>query len=218
MIDNTLELTITLEEAKAQLAEKSARVEQIRGKLAEMRTMAMGAATRMVRSEAALAEAVLTGQNVAEALDAQPVDPGVTPAPITPSEARRIVAGLETLLAGAQDEENQARAAVRRASINDLKVLLEAEKRAFDAAALDLMHRWVRTTELMAKVGGVTGMDQYTFTWANMRLPRAIPPKHLAPFTSGDLWCDGAEAIRTGSFANRARAEIAELLKSKGIA
>ena len=167
---------------------------------------------------AALAEAVLSGQGVAEALDAQPVvDQGVSNAPMTPSEARRVVSGLETLLAQALDEHNQASSAVRRASIKELKALLEAEKRAFDALALGLMHQWVRTTELMAKVGGVTGMAQYDFTWASMKLPRAIPPKNLTPFQDGSLWCDGVESMRTSSFANLARAEIAQLLKSKGI-
>lgn len=216
MINNTLELT--LEEAKSQLAEKSARVSQIRGKLAEMRTLSMGVATRQARNEAVLAEAVLSGQNVAEVLDAaQPPAQGVTPAAITPSEARRVVSGLEHLLATALDEENQAQAAVRRASIGDLKALLEVEKRAYDTVAQDLMHRWARVTEAMAKVAGVTGMQQHSLVWASIRLPRAIPPKHVAMFHTGELWCQGADDIRNGAIANRANSEIAELLRSRGI-
>lgn len=212
------ELQISLEEAQMQLVEKTNRVQQIKAKMAEMQTLAMSATKSYVRNETALAEAVLAGGGIDQALHATApqANEAIKPAPVSPSEARRIVSGLEMLLAAALDEENQARSAVRRAGVGELKAMLQTERQAYDRQAQELMRQWARVTALSGKAAAVLGVQQHGPGWASMRLPRAIPPKVLAPFTNGEFW-GGSEEILQGGVGNQARTEVDAMLKAKGI-
>jgi len=209
---------LTIEEAGQQLAEKSERVQSIRAKQAEMQTIALGVGRAAARNEAALAEAVLAGGDVAEVLQASaPSDTGMHPAPISPAEARRVLSGLETLLAAALDEEAQAKAALRVARINELKSLLKTEQQQHDALAHQMMRQWAKVTELHSRLAAVTGIQGAGPAWYRMILPRAIPPSYrLNPFETADHW-HGTDQILSGQMGNVARSEVAAKLKERGI-
>ena len=194
---------ISIQEAQHQLQACTDEVGRIKARIAELQ--AENSVPALARRERELADALLEGGDVS-----------IVAPPMTSSQLRHAIGVLEGRLAEALDHENQARGAVRRANLNRMRELLKAEREAYDEAANQVMHRWLRATALANALDAVTGVSSMHAPWYRLRLPRGIEPNSLNTYEDVSSYPD-TQTLLAGVQANLARKEIAEQLQKEGI-
>lgn len=197
---------ISITEAQEQLDGCSLEVARVRAKIVEVQ--ANSSIADAVRRERELAEKLMSGGDIAEI---------IAPA-MTAAQVRRAVQVLESALAEALDRENQAKGALRRAKIGRMRSLLNQEREVYDAAAIDLMNRWLRVTLLAQQVDAATNMsDTLPSQWYRLILPRGIPPKAHNAFLDNSCHFANANELLMSARSNAVYAEIKGLLDKEGV-
>lgn len=197
--------TISVKEAQAQLEARSADVAAIRQKIAELKEQTSAAS--IAKAERALGDALLAGVAV---------DQIVVP-PMTSTQLRHAVQVLENRLAEALDYENQARSAIRVAKIRRLRELLQNEQKKYDEIAQALTHLWLRVSVLTQHVDAATGMQNTAcYSWYSAKIPRGVQLKSRNPYEQTSMHPDPQDLLLAAA-GNKAKSEIAELLKTEGV-
>ena len=195
---------ISIQEAQDQLQACTDEVGRIKQRIAELQ--AENSIPALARRERELADALLEGGDVAT----------IVAPPMTSVQLRHAIQVLEGRLAEALDHQNQATGALRRAKLNRMRELLKAERQAYDEAAKQVMHRWLRATALANELDAVTGVSSMHAPWYRLRLPRGIEPDSLNTYEDVSSYPD-TQTLLAGVQANLARKEIAEQLQKEGI-
>ena len=195
---------ISIQEAHNQLQACTDEVGRIKQRIAELQ--AENSVSALARQERALAEALLEGGDVAT----------IVAPPMTSAQLRHAIQVLEGRLAEALDHQNQATGALRRAKLNRMRELLKAEREAYDEAAKQVMHRWLRVTVLTNELDAALGMNTLAAPWFRLNLPRGIEPKVHNLFEDVSTYPD-ARALLSASQGNLARKQITEQLQKEGI-
>ncbi len=197
---------ISIQEAHDQLQACGDEVNKIKAKLSELQ--AENSVTALARRERELADQLLEGGDVAT----------IVAPPMTSAQLRHAIGALEARLAEALDRQNQARGAVRRAKVDRMRQLLKAEREAYDTACKALSHQWLRVTAIANALDAATGMaDTLTGPWYRLTLPQAIVPTSHNAFEDNSNHFASTQTLLAGVHANKARTEVAELLKKEGI-
>lgn len=197
---------ISIQEAHDQLQACGDEVNKIKAKLSELQ--AENSVTALARRERELADQLLEGGDVAT----------IVAPPMTSAQLRHAIGALEARLAEALDRQNQARGAVRRAKVDRMRQLLKAEREAYDTACKALSHQWLRVTAIANTLDAATGMaDTLTGPWYRLTLPRAIVPTSHNAFEDNSNHFASTQGLLSSAHANKARTEVAELLKKEGI-
>ena len=194
---------ISIQEAQDQLQACTDEVARIKQRIAELQ--AENSVSALARQERALADALLEGGDVA-----------IVAPPMTSVQLRHAIQVLEGRLAEALDHQNQATGALRRAKLNRMRELLIQERQAYDEAAKQVMHRWLRVTVLNNELDAALGMNTLAAPWFRLSMPRGIEPKVHNLFEDVSTYPD-ARALLSASQGNLARKEIAEQLQKEGI-
>ena len=158
---------ISIAEAHNQLQACTDEVSRIKQRIAELQ--AENSIPALARRERELADALLEGGDVAT----------IVAPPMTSVQLRHAIQVLEGRLAEALDQENQAKGSVRRAKLDRMRELLKAEREAYDEAAKQVMHRWLRATALENALDAVTGVSLMSAPWYRLKLPRGIDDGHI---------------------------------------
>lgn len=195
---------ISIAEAHNQLQACTDEVSRIKQRIAELQ--AENSIPALARRERELADALLEGGDVAT----------IVAPPMTSVQLRHAIQVLEGRLAEALDQENQAKGSVRRAKLDRMRELLKAEREAYDEAAKQVMHRWLRVTVLTNELDAALGMNTLAAPWFRLSMPRGIEPKVHNLFEDVSTYPD-ARALLSASQGNLARKEIAEQLHKEGI-
>lgn len=197
---------ISIQEAHDQLQACDDEVNRIKAKLAELQ--AENSVTALARRERGLADQLLEGGDLAT----------IVAPPMTSAQLRQAIGALEARLAEALDRQNQARGAVRRSKVGRMRELLKAERQAYDQACKALVDQWLRVTAMANTLDAATGMtDTLQAPWYRLTLPRAIEPPSHNPYEDNSNHFPNAQTLLSSAHANKARTEIAELLKKEGI-
>lgn len=193
---------ISISEARQQLQAAEDEVARIRQRISELRDS--DNVLDLARRERELAQQLLDG-----------ADPGgIVAVPLTSAQLRKAISVLESALAEALERERWARGAVRKAQVERMRELLEERKAAFDERAEDLLRAYCDTTALADELSRAVGsVPQLPLVWGRLAVPKPVTDHSI--YATG-MHPSGPE-LMSGLYGNRARTELAEVLKREGI-